>query len=45
MSSTPIKDIALTFIPQLGTRAAVHLLEGRLRPREVPEESAVPAVR
>ena len=27
MSSTPIKDIALTFIPQLGTRGAVHLVE------------------
>ena len=27
MPSMPIKDIALTFVPQLGTRAAVHLLE------------------
>lgn len=27
MSSMPIKDIALTFVPRLGTRAIVHLLE------------------
>ncbi len=27
MSSMPIKAIALTFVPRLGTRAAVHLLE------------------
>ena len=27
MSSMPIKDIALSFVPRLGTRAAAHLLE------------------
>ena len=27
MSQLPIKAIALTFVPRLGTRAAVHLLE------------------
>ena len=36
---------AVVLVAFFAVAAAVHLLEGRLRPREVPEESAVPAIR
>ena len=36
---------AVVLVAFFAVAAAVHLLEGRLRPREVPEESSVTAVR